>query len=188
MTRSRRPMRLAAALAGTKLAAAVLACVLSACAPSPSATTPTAAGTAPATARDAAPVRAAAPAAAGDARASGATVQAPASPAAAASPAPAPAPATPAPASTRPASTPSSAALDDRCRSAADCAVKDVGSCCGYNPHCVATSSQPDPAAVRARCAAEGRVGTCGFREVTGCECVQGHCAAIAAPDVDIVR
>jgi hypothetical protein len=76
----------------------------------------------------------------------------------------------------------------DRCVSDADCAVKDVGSCCGYNPRCVATSSTPDPAAARAHCAAEGRVGNCGFREPAGCQCTQGHCSAVAAPAVEIVR
>jgi hypothetical protein len=87
-----------------------------------------------------------------------------------------------------PAPAPQPAQGGDRCVSDADCAVKDVGSCCGYNPRCVAASSTPDPAAVRARCAADGRVGTCGFREPAGCQCSQGHCAAVAEPAMGIVH
>lgn len=79
-------------------------------------------------------------------------------------------------------------ALDDRCTSDADCTVKDVGSCCGYSPRCLNQASTPDPAALRARCAKDGRVGTCGFREVSGCQCVSGHCAALSPPGGGLIH
>jgi hypothetical protein len=92
---------------------------------------------------------------------------------------PARAPAAPAPAAT---------AASARCRSDADTTDKDGATCGGYQPRCVNRDARPDPAAVRARCAAEGRVGTCGFREVAGCQCVAGRCAALAAPGADVVQ
>lgn len=64
------------------------------------------------------------------------------------------------------------------CSSDADCAVKDVGSCCGYRPACVNAGAETFPEQVKARCAAEGRMGICGFAPVSGCQCVEGQCAA----------
>jgi hypothetical protein len=68
------------------------------------------------------------------------------------------------------------------CGTDADCEVKDVGSCCGYRPACVNRDARPDPAAVQARCAQEGRVGICGFREIQGCQCVSGRCKPADGP------
>ena len=62
------------------------------------------------------------------------------------------------------------------CRTDADCTVKDVGSCCGTMPACVNKASPTDPAAVQAACAREGRMSTCGFREIQACSCVAGTC------------
>lgn len=79
-----------------------------------------------------------------------------------------------------PATPPASAvaALDRSCRTAADCAVKDVGNCCGAMPACVNTNARPDPDAVQAQCAEEGRASVCGFQEIRSCQCVQGQCEA----------
>ena len=66
------------------------------------------------------------------------------------------------------------------CRTDADCAVKDVGSCCGYRPACVSAVAETFPDEVRARCAAQDRVGICGFPAISGCQCVSGRCAAAA--------
>ena len=66
------------------------------------------------------------------------------------------------------------------CRTDADCAVKDVGSCCGYRPACVSAAAETFPDEVRARCAAQERVGICGFPAISGCQCVSGRCAAAA--------
>jgi hypothetical protein len=72
------------------------------------------------------------------------------------------------------------AAPDRACRTNADCAVKDVGNCCGYFPMCVNKDAKTDPAAVRAACEKAGMASVCGFREVKGCQCVQGRCEDIA--------
>ena len=66
--------------------------------------------------------------------------------------------------------------LDRSCKVDADCAVKDVGSCCGHRPACVNKDAKPDPAAVQAACAANGVMGTCGFREIQACSCVASTC------------
>ncbi len=71
---------------------------------------------------------------------------------------------------------PKAATVDSSCRTSADCAVKDIGSCCGAMPACVNKDSPTDPAAVRAQCQAQGMVGVCGFREITACQCDNGQC------------
>lgn len=97
-----------------------------------------------------------------------------------------PATSTPAPASERPAPrmsgpvpqqrVPQPVKLDDSCRADSDCAVKNVGSCCGAFPACVNANSPADAAAVQAQCAKEGRVSSCGYRAVKSCGCRQNHC------------
>lgn len=105
---------------------------------------------------------------------------APASPEAQAAPAMAPTPASPSGTSAASEGNPGAppAAPSLACRSDADCAVKDVGSCCGYRPACVNADAETFPEQVKARCAAEGRMGICGFQPVSGCQCVAGQCAA----------
>jgi len=65
---------------------------------------------------------------------------------------------------------------DRACRTDSDCAVKDVGNCCGAFPMCVNKDAKTDPAAVRAQCEKDGMASICGFQEVAGCQCVQGRC------------
>lgn len=96
-----------------------------------------------------------------------------------ANPAPAPTPsaqsgsnATPAP--SRPPSTP--AKVQTQCTSDAQCVVKNIGSCCGELPACVNVDSPTDPAAVQAQCQASGRMGICGFRPISACQCQAGTC------------
>jgi len=84
--------------------------------------------------------------------------------------------ASPPPSASRPA--PASAQLDLRCRSDADCTVKNVGNCCGAAPACVNVDSPTDPAAVMAQCRASGRMSVCGSAQITGCQCVAGQCSA----------
>jgi hypothetical protein len=67
------------------------------------------------------------------------------------------------------------------CRTDADCTVKDVGNCCGYFPMCVNKDAKTDPAAVRAQCEKDGMASICGFKEISGCQCVQGTCQDIAS-------
>lgn len=66
------------------------------------------------------------------------------------------------------------------CRTDSDCAVKNVGNCCGYFPMCVNKDARTDPAAVRAQCEKDGMSSICGFREVSGCQCVQGQCQSLS--------
>ncbi|HJT98528.1 MAG TPA: hypothetical protein VJ696_09455, partial [Rhodanobacteraceae bacterium] len=55
--------------------------------------------------------------------------------------------------------------VDYTCRTDADCAVKDVGNCCGRYPACVNRESPTFPDRVKAECAKKGEMGICGFRE-----------------------
>lgn len=66
--------------------------------------------------------------------------------------------------------------IDRSCRTDADCTVKNVGNCCGQFPACVNVDSPTDPAGVQAECARSGRMSVCGFRDIQGCQCVQGQC------------
>ena len=67
------------------------------------------------------------------------------------------------------------------CRTDSDCAVKNVGNCCGAFPSCVNKDAKTDPAAVQAQCAKAGMASVCGFQEVSGCQCVQGECQNITS-------
>lgn len=62
------------------------------------------------------------------------------------------------------------------CKTSADCAVKDVGNCCGAYPACVNKDSPTFPDRVKAQCGKEHRMGVCGFPVVNGCSCVAGKC------------
>ncbi|MCC8539257.1 hypothetical protein ACDH70_07745 [Xanthomonas axonopodis pv. poinsettiicola] len=64
------------------------------------------------------------------------------------------------------------------CKVDADCAVKNVGNCCGAYPACVNVNSPTDPKGVMAQCQSSGMMNVCGFREISACQCVSGQCAA----------
>ena len=66
--------------------------------------------------------------------------------------------------------------IDYSCKVDTDCAVKNVGNCCGEMPACVNKDSPTDPAAVQSQCAKEGRMDVCGFREISSCSCNAGRC------------
>ena len=91
----------------------------------------------------------------------------------------APAPPTPPPMSspTPPRKVQSEVTIVTSCKTNADCAVKNVGNCCGAMPACVNKNSPTDPAAVQAACAAKGMMSTCGFAEISACQCDNGQCA-----------
>lgn len=78
---------------------------------------------------------------------------------------------------------PPSEVVDHRCKIDADCAIKDVGSCCGRYPQCVNRDSPTFPEQVKAQCADDGRMSVCGFPSISGCQCVQGQCAGVSGPD-----
>ncbi len=69
-------------------------------------------------------------------------------------------------------------AIDTTCKTSADCAVKNVGNCCGAMPACVNKDSPTDPAAVQAQCNAKGMMGVCGFKEISACQCDNGQCTS----------
>lgn len=74
---------------------------------------------------------------------------------------------------------------DRSCRTDADCAVKNVGNCCGYYPMCVNKDARTDPEGVRARCEKDGLSSVCGFPEIRGCRCLQGRCESFTEGAVD---
>lgn len=71
--------------------------------------------------------------------------------------------------------------VDFSCTRDADCAIKDIGNCCGYYPACVNVNSPTDPAAVMAQCARSGMASVCGFPAITACQCVAGKCSGSSA-------
>jgi hypothetical protein len=64
--------------------------------------------------------------------------------------------------------------IDYACAADADCVVKNLGSCCGYNPRCMNERSAPVPE----QCG-EGMVGVCGFPEITHCACQESRCVSM---------
>lgn len=77
--------------------------------------------------------------------------------------------------------------VDFSCKTDADCAVKNVGNCCGAKPACVNANSPTDPEGVKAECARKGMMSMCGFKPVEGCQCVQGQCKDKIA-EVEVVH
>ncbi|HEX4853103.1 hypothetical protein [Arenimonas sp.] len=71
------------------------------------------------------------------------------------------------------------------CQTDSDCAVKDVGNCCGYFPMCVNKDARTDPAAVRAQCEKDDMASICGFQEISACQCVDNQCQSLTDGAVD---
>lgn len=69
--------------------------------------------------------------------------------------------------------------VDFSCSSDAECTIKDVGNCCGAYPMCVNVDSPTFPEKVKADCAAEGRMGVCGFPAISSCQCVANRCEGV---------
>lgn len=65
------------------------------------------------------------------------------------------------------------------CQVDSDCAVVDIGNCCGSYPACVRAGSQVDPAAVQAECGERDLAGICGFPVIDNCVCSTGRCQAM---------
>jgi hypothetical protein len=83
---------------------------------------------------------------------------------------------------------PAEVKVDTSCRTDADCAVKDVGNCCGHYPACVNVNSPTDPKGVQARCAKQGMASVCGFQEIRSCACVKGSCEAADSGAIEVDR
>lgn len=69
--------------------------------------------------------------------------------------------------------------VDYSCSTDADCAIKDVGNCCGTYPACVNRDSPTFPEQVKAQCAEKGMMGVCGFPVLSGCQCVDNRCEGV---------
>ena len=67
--------------------------------------------------------------------------------------------------------------IDRSCKADTDCAVKDVGNCCGYYPECVNVNAVLKPEIVRNYCAEMKMAGVCGFPSIESCACVNNACA-----------
>jgi hypothetical protein len=85
-----------------------------------------------------------------------------------------------APAATAPAHRLIENGVDYACRTDQDCAIKDIGNCCGYYPACVNAESPTFPDQVKAQCASEGTMAVCGYPEIAGCTCVEGRCTNVS--------
>lgn len=77
--------------------------------------------------------------------------------------------------------------VDYSCRSDDECAVKDVGNCCGYYPACVNRDSPTFPEQVKADCAASGAMSICGFREIDACVCRNERCEPAADSSMPVM-
>ncbi len=86
-------------------------------------------------------------------------------------------PANPAPAKGEPAK----GVVDYSCSRNEECAIKNVGNCCGEYPACVNADSPTFPEQVKADCAKKGMMGVCGFPVLQGCQCIEGRCESIKA-------
>jgi hypothetical protein len=67
-----------------------------------------------------------------------------------------------------------SSGIDMSCEQARDCAVKNVGNCCGYFPRCVSAQSEPPPHFCPPDVAS-----VCGWPDITHCECVDNTCRSM---------
>lgn len=70
--------------------------------------------------------------------------------------------------------------LDRRCSVDTDCAIMNIGNCCGREPACLAKFAKPNPAWVQKQCEKHGLAGVCGFTPVMGCQCKSGRCASLS--------
>jgi hypothetical protein len=72
--------------------------------------------------------------------------------------------------------------VDYSCKTDNDCAIKDVGSCCGASPACVNKDSATYPEQVQAQCKNEGMSSICGFASISSCTCKDSKCQGVAGP------
>ena len=68
---------------------------------------------------------------------------------------------------------------DYTCQTDEDCAIKDVGNCCGYYPKCVNKDFEPDIDGLRQWCKENGMVSVCGWPEIDSCVCEEGCCKGV---------
>jgi len=66
--------------------------------------------------------------------------------------------------------------IDYSCSVDEDCAVKDIGNCCGYFPKCVNSNAEVNVSFVDSVCLKENLSSVCGFSEIDYCACENGAC------------
>ncbi len=93
-------------------------------------------------------------------------------------PPPVPSSVAPTPSGTFDSSLKAHAGLSFACATSNDCAIKDVGNCCGSYPACVNADSPVDADAVARECAEKGLSGICGYPVIEACVCTAGRCEA----------
>jgi len=69
--------------------------------------------------------------------------------------------------------------IDYSCETAEDCAIKDVGNCCGAYPRCVNRDAKTFPKKVMELCSQQGLASVCGFPSISRCECQGGLCVGV---------
>lgn len=74
--------------------------------------------------------------------------------------------------------------VDYSCHVDADCAVKNVGSCCGAYPACVNSASPTFPEKVKEQCGKRNQMSTCNIPVVDACACVEGRCSDATGSDL----
>mmetsp|Transcript_10831 Transcript_10831/g.32065 ORF Transcript_10831/g.32065 Transcript_10831/m.32065 type:complete len:163 (-) Transcript_10831:352-840(-) len=72
---------------------------------------------------------------------------------------------------------------DFSCNEHADCAVKNVGNCCGFFPECVSASFCPDLPGVESWCSSNGISSICGWSNIHACVCENKKCEAVQCFD-----
>jgi hypothetical protein len=77
--------------------------------------------------------------------------------------------------------------VDFSCTQDSDCAIKDVGSCCGQYPACVNKNSQTFPEQVQAECKKNDMMSTCGFPSISSCKCTNNRCEGVAGDGAEEV-
>ena len=74
--------------------------------------------------------------------------------------------------------------IDTKCQQDSDCSKKDVGNCCGYFPKCVNKDFEPNLEAMKLWCQVNGSVGVCGWADFDSCQCQEGVCEEVQAPQI----
>lgn len=77
------------------------------------------------------------------------------------------------------AASPKTGEVDYSCKVDADCAIKNVGNCCGQMPACVNANSPTFPKQVREDCDREGKMSICGHPVIDACRCDAGRCQPV---------
>mmetsp|Transcript_26191 Transcript_26191/g.77483 ORF Transcript_26191/g.77483 Transcript_26191/m.77483 type:complete len:144 (-) Transcript_26191:428-859(-) len=72
---------------------------------------------------------------------------------------------------------------DYYCNEHTDCAVKNVGNCCGNFPECVSVSFCPDLPSVESWCKSNDISSVCGWHNVQACVCENKKCQGVQCAD-----